>query len=463
MAKKLLPIGIDDMAFYVPKIYLDIKTLAEKRDIPYEKLKQGLGLHKMAFADKHEDAATMAAETILELVNRNNLNPNKIGRIYMGTESALDMAKPTATYAVGMVQERLSGTWGNDCFRNCDVLDMTFACIGATDALLNTLDWVASDPENIGIVIASDIAKYELGSTGEYTQGAGAVAMLIKWHPRLMLMNRTVGIGMESVHDFYKPRREKFTETPVFDGQYSNLCFQTRMTEALDNFRHKALKTNLFQDNQFKALSERWARMVFHLPYAFHAQRIYVEQFILERKAKDVWDADAQKYGFEAPEKERFVDEKSYTKAIYAYQKKVSDSVLYKKFVAEKLEKSQTASSETGNLYTASIFLSLMSVLECDYSDNKTLAGKKIGFVAYGSGSKSKVFEGTVQKNWRDVVAHFQVFSKLQNRIEITYEQYEALHTGTQENTVSVHKGQYALERIGQEGVTLGARYYFVL
>jgi hydroxymethylglutaryl-CoA synthase len=460
---KLLPIGIDDMAFYVPKIYLDIKVLAEKRDIPYEKLKQGLGLHKMAFADKHEDAATMAAETLLELIEKNNLDPNKIGRIYMGTESALDMAKPTCTYAVGMVQERISAVWGNDCFRNCDVLDMTFACIGATDALLNTLDWVASDPENIGIVIASDIAKYELNSTGEYTQGAGAVAMLVKWNPRLMVLNRTVGVGMESVHDFYKPRRERFTETPVFDGQYSNLCFQTRMTEALENFRAKAIKNKLFKDEQFKALSERWARMVFHLPYAFHGQRIYVEQFIQERKLKGVWEADATKYGFEEPTQSNFADTKSYTKALYSYQKKVSDSVLYKKFVAEKLEKSQTASSETGNLYTASIFLSLMSVLECDYSDKKILSGKRIGFVAYGSGSKAKVFEGTVQKNWEEVVAKFNVFNKLNDRKAITYVQYEDLHNGVHEDTVSVNPGSYALERIGQEGVTLGARYYFVL
>jgi hydroxymethylglutaryl-CoA synthase len=29
------------------------------------------------------------------------------------------------------------------------------------------------------VVIASDYAKYELASTGEYTQGGGAVAVLI--------------------------------------------------------------------------------------------------------------------------------------------------------------------------------------------------------------------------------------------------------------------------------------------
>ena len=140
----MTPIGIDDMAFYAPKLYLDIRTLAAKRDIPYEKLSQGLGLLKMAVCDTHEDAATMAAEAIAELIERNHLDPRQIGRIYLGTESALDMAKPTGTYAVEMLSQRFSKRFGSGCFRHCDVLDMTFACIGAADALQNTLDWVGA-------------------------------------------------------------------------------------------------------------------------------------------------------------------------------------------------------------------------------------------------------------------------------------------------------------------------------
>ncbi|MBK8969055.1 MAG: hypothetical protein IPM36_20750 [Lewinellaceae bacterium] len=121
MAKRVLPVGIDDMAFYVPKLFLDIETLAEKRRIPAVKLQQGLGLYKMALPDVHEDAATMAAEAIAELIDRNKIDPKSIGRIYLGTESALDMSKPTATYAVGMVEERLAGRYGAGCLRHCDV------------------------------------------------------------------------------------------------------------------------------------------------------------------------------------------------------------------------------------------------------------------------------------------------------------------------------------------------------
>jgi hydroxymethylglutaryl-CoA synthase len=463
MANRLLPVGIDDMAFYAPRLYLDIRDLAEKRQIAPEKLRAGLGLHKMALPDAHEDAATMAAEALLELIERNDLDPRRIGRVWMGTESALDGAKPTATYAVDMVQNRLASRYGGDSFRHCDVLDMTFACVAAADAMLATLDWVAADPSRIGVVIASDVAKYELESTGEYTQGAGAIAMLIRWHPRLLTVRRTVGVSMQSEHDFFKPRREKFTETPVFDGQFSNQCYQLRMTEALAHFRAVGEREGLLRAGQYPALSERWARMVFHLPYAWHAKRMYVEQFIEERRSKGVWAADVARYGFQTLENVRFADEKAYQKAYAAFLKSVSESALYRRFVAQKIEKSQRASSEMGNLYTASMWLALMSTLEVDLADPIKLAGKRIGFVGYGSGSKGKVFEGVVSKNWADVARHFGVFKKINERKSITYEQYERLHTYQQQQPIGPTAGQFGLQRIGTEGVTLGARYYSVL
>ncbi len=455
-----MPIGIDDMAFYAPKLYLDLRSLADKREIPYEKLAQGLGLQKMAVCDVHEDAATLAAEANAELIERNHLDPRQIGRIYLGTESALDMAKPTGTYAVEMLAQRFGASFGADCFRHCDVLDMTFACIGAVDALQNTLDWVAADRTRIGIVVASDIAKYELKSTGEYTQGAGAVAMLVKHAPRLLAIRPLFGVAMESVHDFFKPRRERFSETPVFDGQFSNLCYQNRMSEALLDFRRRAVGARLFREDQFLALSERWSRMIFHLPYAFHAKRMFVEEFVEERKRKGVWANDVTKFDFTEPSAEQFPDAKSLGKAQAVFFKTVSESTPYRRFVQEKLERAQRASQETGNLYTASIFLALMSSLESDAQEQSRLAGKRIGFVAYGSGSKAKVFEAVVQKGWQEQASRFGVFEKLKNRRAIDYDQYELLHTGAQVGPILKEAKRWGLDRVGQEGVTLGARYY---
>ena len=43
-----------------------------------------------------------------KLIQDYNINPKEISRVYLGTESALDAAKPTATYAVQMVEELLA-------------------------------------------------------------------------------------------------------------------------------------------------------------------------------------------------------------------------------------------------------------------------------------------------------------------------------------------------------------------
>jgi hydroxymethylglutaryl-CoA synthase len=455
---KLLPIGIDDMAFYTPNIYFDLKDLAAARAIPYEKLAHGLGAINMAFTDAHEDTATMAAEAIAQIIERNNLTISEIGRIYLGTESALDASKPTATYAIEMLSQR----FGNH-FKNCDVVDMTFACIGGTDALIHMMDWVSGEEGRQGIVVASDLAKYDLESTGEYTQGAGAVAMLVKWHPKLMIIRQLYGVATESVHDFYKPRREQYSEAPVFDGQFSNDCYKDRMNEAFFHFRKQAIERGVFKENQFKALSERWERMIFHLPYSFHAKRMFIETFLLELEQKGTLLAFYKKYGIEVPQSTDFQTDKEFQKAYAQYTKKVSESSEYQKIITNKLEKAQRASSYVGNLYTASIWLALMSTLESDLQEQNDIENKRFGFISYGSGSKAKVFEGIVQKDWKEVSDKFGIFAFITNRKPISYEEYLALHHRTIEQSIAPQSGRFALKSIGKEGVTLGARFYHIL
>ena len=84
--------GIDAIDYYVPPIALPIKELAKARSIDASKLEFGLGLKSMAITDKDEDTASMAANALLRLILNNNIDPRKIGRIYLGTESALDAA-----------------------------------------------------------------------------------------------------------------------------------------------------------------------------------------------------------------------------------------------------------------------------------------------------------------------------------------------------------------------------------
>lgn len=435
--------GIEAVSYHVPSLYLEIKDLATERGIDPAKLEKGLGLHKMAFPDVHEDAATFAAEALLKLIRDYQLNPTEIARIYLGTESALDAAKPTASYAMQMVEEVLEKEFGERCFRNCDVVDLTFACIGAVDALHNSLDFVRANPEKKAVVIASDYAKYELASSGEYTQGGGAVAVLISAKPDLMEIDNSWGVATESVFDFFKPRRhfkkddlanapesfpdkiEIFTDEPVFDGQYSNQCYQDRIREAYDHYREITGK---------EKPSEGWRYLIFHLPYAFHGKRVFTEIYSRENGLS-----------YESPEE----------------QKAVAKSEGYLSFINDKIERSQRASSEIGNMYTASVFMALLSSLQTSFHENEELAGQEIGFLAYGSGSKSKVFAGKVSQNWKSVASKWDLFESLKNRTAIGFETYEKLHRKQLEKSVNPGYKGFGLQSVETvHPLLLGARYY---
>ena len=74
--------GIDAISFYVPSLYVDLKELAQARNIAFAKLNKGLGLKQMTLADVNEDAASFAANSLLELIYANKIDPRTIGRIY---------------------------------------------------------------------------------------------------------------------------------------------------------------------------------------------------------------------------------------------------------------------------------------------------------------------------------------------------------------------------------------------
>jgi len=416
----------------------------------------------MALADVNEDTASMAANALLNLIVNNKIDPSTIGRIYLGTESAVDAAKPTATYAVGTVEKILSKTHGARCFKNCDVVDLTFACIGGIDAVENCLDWIRINPDKKAIVIASDIAKYELDSSGEYTQGAGAVAMLLTSNPSIISFKNTVGISMEHVGDFFKPRRkidnsflseknttvQKLTnsdkeiidfyfEEPVFDGQYSNKCYTDRINEGLEHFQSQK-KIDFLKD---------WDHLIFHLPYAFQGRRIML----------DIWLNWLDKYGLMSDLKKEIGNSKSMD--FKDWRKAASKSVLYKNFVESKIEDGEIASGYIGNMYTASIFMSLISLLYSSHEKDKNISGNNVGFLSYGSGSKSKIFEGEIAKDWQSKISGLEVFKKLDQRKLIDFETYEKLHNGSLKKPISNHQN-IVLDRIDDQENKVGFRHY---
>jgi hydroxymethylglutaryl-CoA synthase len=447
-----MKVGIDGITFDVPKIHLSIKKLAENRNIEPDKLIKGLGLHKMTLLDKHQDVVTLAANAVLKLIQQENLKPSAISRIYVGTESGVDSSKPIGSYIISLLESQL----GEATFRNCDVVDMTFACIGAVDALQNTLDYIRLNPTKKAIVVATDNAKYDLNSTGEYTQGAGSVAMLITSSPRILSFSKEVGVATEGVFDFFKPRRllnketalnlennpewngileneiAVYKEQPVFDGHYSNTCYINRITEAYEHYKKESNQTGIIYQN--------WENILMHLPYCFQGRRTFIEIF-----AKEHPELLATQIGETVKEK----------------IKSLSKSPEYLEVINQKIVPSEIASGQVGNIYTGSIFLGLLSTLCYHFQQKSDLTDKKFGFIAYGSGSKAKVFEAEVSPNWKIVIEKTKLFETLNQSHEIEFDDYLKLHKKEQSLSIVSPKMEFVLDYIEKEKpLLLGARYY---
>ena len=401
--------GIEDIALAAPSLFLPIEDLANNRGIEPAKLTRGLGLTHMSMCDVREDVVTLAASSVIKLLEQNpTIKPEDIGRIYVGTESSIDGSKPIGTYVHELVADYFQARDVDTTeMKHIDVIDMTFACIGAVDAMHNSLYYLYAEPKKVAIIVAADIANYDLDSSGEYTQGAGSVALLLKRNPSLIAIKNKWGISTKSEHDFFKPIRyqvrdnevlELHDEKPIFDGQFSNLTYQNRITEAWEHFDSSKLLTDFHQ-------------LIFHLPYAYHGRRIIAPLKISELKNQGTFESTCQEHGID-PESDDV--KKLFVKSAY-----------YKNWVKEKISHGDQLSSEMGNLYTASIFLSLLSY--CSSPD--LAAGDSLLFFAYGSGSKAKVFEGSIQPSYKGKTAAWDVHNELANRTQISFETYVQLRT----------------------------------
>src|SRR4029079_17788150 len=73
------------------------------------------------------------------------------------------------------------------------------------------------------LVICSDIARYGVGTPGEPTQGAGAIAMVISANPALLELDVGIsGAASTHVHDFWRPLGRREAQV---DGHYSVQCY----------------------------------------------------------------------------------------------------------------------------------------------------------------------------------------------------------------------------------------------
>ncbi|MBB1095328.1 hydroxymethylglutaryl-CoA synthase [Limosilactobacillus sp. BG-MG3-A] len=243
-------------------------------------------------------------------------------------------------------------------------VEMKEACYSATAAIQFAKGVVALNPQETVLVIATDIARYGLNTPGEVTQGAGAVAMLISRNPHILALEDTTVAYSKDIMDFWRPL---YATEALVDGKYSTNVYIEFFLQTFT--RYQQLTGRKLAD---------FAALTFHMPFTKMGKKG------LEGLLKDRNDEVAQR-------------------------------------LRTQLTASQLYARQVGNLYTGSLYLSLMSLLQ----NSDLSAGSRIGLFSYGSGAEGEFYTGILEDGYENYMNNIQ--EQLNHRHQVSVVEYEKI------------------------------------
>ncbi|HTJ84048.1 MAG TPA: hydroxymethylglutaryl-CoA synthase [Polyangiaceae bacterium] len=463
-------VGIDAIAVHVPRLYLDLREewarvrASELGEPSVEhlvgKVTKGVGVAEMAVPDAHEDSATLAAMAAVKAIAQAGIDPRDVGTIAVGTETTVDQSKSIGAYVLGMIEAHFGVE-----LRRVGAPQFQFACIGATYALESAVNAFRAGEATkpYSLVIATDVSKYPLRSAGEYTQGAGAVAMLVSENPRLLALDpRVAGTITRDERDFFRPNG---LTTAIVDGKYSIDVYLGAIAEATDMYLERARRELDRPDARIDELADH---LLFHVPFP------RMSEYAALRVLGDAWRSDARMRDALAAAAPRLLDHAIETDAALRKEaeKELAKAAIFRETCAARIEPSLTLSRRIGNIYSGSMYLALASLLETA-PDRARLTGTRAAFFSYGSGASARVFSGVFVDPERAYRPH--VLAELDaRRVALDVATYERLHAGPKEDglpslaqpmpSVRAPANEFALARVGTDRgpsrTDVGYRYY---
>ncbi|KAI9324296.1 hydroxymethylglutaryl-CoA synthase [Zopfochytrium polystomum] len=363
-------VGILAMEIAFPSGAVDMAELEISDGVPGRYTK-GLGLQRMSVTGCNQDSVSMAMNAIERLLAKTGVEPSKIGRIDVGTETPVDISKSITTF--------LTQRFGPDA--DLEGSDCITACYGGTAAFFNAVAWVQSEAWNgkLAIVVASDV--YQGKSELHFLAGAGAVAMLIG--PRAnVVLGRPRGTVMTHSWDFYRPVGKQ-DGLPVVKAKESvdeyvraaHVCHQrfTARLAATGAPRPSPLSTRLV---------DAYDHVVLHCTTSSMAKR----------GVAALVKADGAERAAEA--------------ASRAFETKARGGL--------------EANAQLGALYTASVWMGLAVLLD---TLGDAAPGNKVLMYSFGSGSTAALFELRVAKR----LAPMHARQRLNDRETVAVDEYRRL------------------------------------
>lgn len=450
-------VGIDAMYVYVPQLYVDNSELALARNEDPKHFTEGVGIRQFAIPGPDEDQASMAATAAYRLMEANRISPKDIFRIDTPTESGLDASRALVSDVIGMLEQ----VYGKGSLSHILGYEQKFACVSGMERLLDTAAWCAAEwnSRKYGLVLATDVAKYNLNSREEPTQGAATAALLIGADPRLLeIIPGALGSAIRHEKgDFKKPGGRTIA---LVDGQKSYASYLTEMKEAWQNFDTSVKKIAFMKPKTDESVLDHVSRAVYHNPHKKMVMAAYASLLVHEWRSLPRWKDVVGEIGDE-PSRSGMSDVSYYMSGPYQeYRRKFMKSHWFLDSFDEKIASSTKAPELVGNSYSASVFVGLDSILENDGTD---LTGRNVILCGYGSGSHAIIQANVFGEGYRQWSKGLDLMGRLSASRKLSIEEYEKVHRGEiqPQDWPSGSKKMFRLKSIGVGGTsTEGDREY---
>jgi hydroxymethylglutaryl-CoA synthase len=481
-------IGISGLAAYIPPFRVWLEDWCDWTGNQWPKVREVVG-RSFRVRGPDQSVYTMAATAVMRLIRQYDIDPERVKFLGLGTESSTDNSAG-AIIVKGMVDRALEMQGKPPIARSCEVPEFKHACLGGVYGMKGALRHLALDGAGgQAIVVCADIAEYARGSSGEPTQGAGAVAMLLEEEPRLASVD-LVKSGSASdyrIIDFRKPmlrfcgqdrsESHQVQDFPVFNGKYSTTCYIDETVHALNDMYEKrglnaseylqSLQT-IFMHRPYRRMPETGYAIAYlfalgsggsedRAELASYCYQAGIEPDDLLREMT----SKPQVAGLADPERHNF-EAYPLTMAVFRIFRAARK---YRREILDKLALGSDTMLDLGNLYTAALPAWMAAGFEQAVDEGRDLTGEELLTFGYGSGDAAEVIPLIVADDWREATARIHFADAMEFAVDLNERQYAALHDGRRVTDLDyLPKNEFVIEKVGRtdqrQFQDLGIEYY---
>jgi len=481
-------IGISGLAAYIPPYRVWLEDWCDWTDNQWPKIREVVG-RSFRMRGPDQSVYTMAATAVMRLIEQYDVDPTRIKFLGLGTESSTDNSAG-AIIVKGMVDRALAARGKAPIARSCEVPEFKHACLGGVYGMKGAIRHLALDGAGgQAIVVCADIAEYALGSSGEPTQGAGAVAMLLEEDPTLAVVDLPASGSASDyrIMDFRKPmsrfcgqdrsQSHQVQDFPVFNGKYSTTCYIDETLHALHDMFEKR---ELNPANYIRSLKT----VLMHRPYRRMPETGWAVSYLFAISRGDAEDhAELASYCYEAGIDPKKLQVEMLSKpdvAGLAHPERLqyeayplTMAVLrvfrasrhFRREILDKLALGSDTMLDLGNLYTAALPAWMAAGFEQALDEGSLSSGEEVLTLGYGSGDAAEVIPFFMADGWRDATARIGFGDAMQFSVDLNQEQYIALHDGRRANGLDyIPNNEFVIDRVGEVDdrhfTDLGIEYY---